>query len=289
MLRRWYAWRKRRLCEDVWPIDQHACKEPDGWRGWPDNKQFALVLTHDVETINGVEKCYPLMELEKTMGFRSSFNFVADEYRVPPDLRCLLEEHGFEVGVHGLRHNRNVFNSRKIFQRDAIHINKYLKSWNAVGFRSPCMYHNLDWVHELEIDYDASTFDTDPFEPQPDGMRTIFPFYVQNNPEQRGYVELPYTLPQDFTLFILFRERNIEVWSKKLDWIVQKGGMALLITHPDYMNFGHKPSSNIYPVGHYESFLQHIASKYKGQYWHALPCEMARFWTQQEMAERNEY
>jgi hypothetical protein len=48
----------------------------------------------------------------------------------------------------------------------------------------------------------------------------------------RGYVELPYTLPQDFTLFTVMREKDIDIWKKKLDWIVEKGGMALLITHP---------------------------------------------------------
>jgi hypothetical protein len=30
-------------------------------------------------------------------------------------------------------------------------------------------------------------------------------------------------------------EKTISIWKKKLDWIVEKGGMALLITHPDYM------------------------------------------------------
>ena len=56
--------------------------------------------------------------------------------------------------------------------------------------------------------------------------------------DQKGYVELPYTLPQDFLLFILLQEKNIDTWKKKLDWIVDHGGMALFIAHPDYMNFG---------------------------------------------------
>jgi hypothetical protein len=34
------------------------------------------------------------------------------------------------------------------------------------------------------------------------------------------------------------REKNIDIWKRKLDWIVENEGMALLITHPDYMNFG---------------------------------------------------
>jgi len=48
----------------------------------------------------------------------------------------------------------------------------------ASGFRSGFMLRNLDWFAYLDVQYDASTFDTDPFEPQPDGGHTIFPFWV---------------------------------------------------------------------------------------------------------------
>lgn len=110
-------------------------------------------------------------------------------------------------------------------------------AWKSVGFRSPSMLHNLDWLHELDVEYDSSTFDTDPFEPQPDGVETIFPFWVSAGEDKRGYVELPYTLPQDWTLFVLMREGGIDLWKKKLDWIVEQGGMVFVITNPDYMNF----------------------------------------------------
>lgn len=52
-----------------------------------------------------------------------------------------------------------------------------------------------------------------------------------------GFVELPHSLVQDFTLFVILRERNIAIWRRKLDWIAERGGMALLKTHPDYMCF----------------------------------------------------
>ena len=48
-------------------------------------------------------------------------------------------------------------------------INGYAREWGASGFRSGFMLRNLDWLHDLDVQYDASTFDTDPFEPQPDG------------------------------------------------------------------------------------------------------------------------
>jgi len=60
----------------------------------------------------------------------------------------------------------------------AAKINNYIREWNAAGFRAPAMHHNLDWIRELDIEYDSSTFDTDPFEPQPDNVNCIFPFWV---------------------------------------------------------------------------------------------------------------
>ncbi len=128
-------------------------------------------------------------------------------------MRQYLTDRGFEVGIHGLHHDENPFRSKSIFRKQAIEINRYLKEWGAVGFRSPSMYHDLELLHHLNIEYDASTFDTDPFEPQPDGMGTIFPFWVPGNDHQKGYVELPYTLPQDFLLFILMqreKQRHLE-------------------------------------------------------------------------------
>jgi hypothetical protein len=89
-----------------------------------------------------------------------------------------LARAGFEIGVHDLKHDGKLFHSRSGFQKRAVQINRYLKEWGAVGFRSGFMLKELDWLHDLEIEYDASTFDTDPFEPQPQGADTIFPFWI---------------------------------------------------------------------------------------------------------------
>ncbi len=272
--------RRRESLENIWPIDAQAGKLPENWTRWPGQKQFALVLTHDVETHRGQGRCYDLASLEKGLGFRSSFYLVPERYTVSTDLRQYLADNGFEIGVHGLFHDGRLFESSRIFQKRAAQINHYLNEWESTGFRSPAMHHNLEWIHDLNIEYDASTFDTDPFEPQPDGVATIFPFLVRGNSDQRAYVELPYTLPQDFTLFVLMKEKDIEIWKRKLDWIVTCGGMALLNTHPDYMNFdGKKGGMDEYPVGHYVEFLEYIKRKYEGIYWHILPREIARFWS----------
>jgi hypothetical protein len=285
-IRRMHVLVKIHACKKTWPIDREADKAPENWNGWPGEKRFALVLTHDVDTVRGHEKCECLMDIEQSLGFCSSFNFVISN-NVSTELRNYLGKGGFEVGVHGLKHDNSLYESREKFECQAGIINKYLKEWGAVGFRSPSMLHNLEWLHRLDIAYDASTFDTDPFEPQPDGMRTIFPFYVGPNNSGKSYVELPYTLPQDFTLFILLKERSIRIWREKLDWIAEKGGVVLLNTHPDYMCFnGKKPCFGEYPVSYYKEFLEYVKARYGGQFWHVLPREMASFWKTTFGAER---
>lgn len=278
--RKLFQWKMRRE-RDRWPIHEPSCKPPAGWPGWPDGKRFALVLTHDVESLNGVAKAPDLMRMEQDFGFRSSFNFVPERYAVPRALREQLVSSGFEVGVHDLKHDGKLFRSRSHFQRCAVEINRYLKEWGAVGFRAGAMHHNLEWIHDLDIAYDASTFEYDPFEPQPDGMATIFPFFVSRRNGAGGYVELPYTLPQDFALFIMLSEKGIDIWKKKLDWIVEKGGMALLIAHPDYMSFGAERNGwEEYPSSYYRELLEYVRSRYEGQYWNPLPKELAAHITQ---------
>lgn len=309
-LRRLVAGRIRTRNRGTWPIDEKCGAVPANWAGWPSNKKFGLILTHDVENAVGLSRCRELAQIEMELGFRSSFNFVPEgSYEVPSDLRAWLENNNFEVGVHDLYHAGGLYGSRKQFQTQAKRINLYLRKWKSVGYRSGFMMRNLDWHHDLDVLYDASTFDTDPFEPQPDGAGTIFPYLEQSKGRRErdrselesrlsshgslhhelqgwndrlkalpdGYVELPYTLPQDSTLFLLLGEEANSIWTEKLNWIAEKGGMALLNTHPDYMSFGGERDRQSYPVEHYRAFLQYIVTNFRGQYWHALPRDAAKW------------
>ncbi|NNM29737.1 MAG: DUF354 domain-containing protein, partial [Akkermansiaceae bacterium] len=280
-LRRRHARRIRRTTGGFWPIDPAAGAPPPGWTGWPDGREFAFVLTHDVESRAGLERVRPLAELEMELGFRSSFNFVPEgDYQVSAELRRWLVDHGFEVGIHDLKHDGYLYNSRNRFARSAERINHYAREWDAAGFRSAFMLRELEWLHDLDVLYDASTFDTDPFEPQPDGVHTIFPFWLPRSPEDsaKGYVELPYTLPQDSTLFLLLGETSPRIWKEKLAWIAKKGGMAMPIVHPDYIRLGDGVEGpEMYPAGHYRDFLRHVKESYGGRYWHALPKDVAQF------------
>src|SRR5258705_11360668 len=100
-VRLWRAERQKLRFANTWPISHAAGQPSEGWPGWPMAKQFALVLTHDVESRQGLDRCGRLLDLERELGLRSSFNFVPEgEYSTPKDLRDLLAANGFEVGVH---------------------------------------------------------------------------------------------------------------------------------------------------------------------------------------------
>ena len=302
-LRQVLARRQLSKYKDVWPINELAGQAPAGWPGWPDGKKFAFVLTHDVEGHAGLAKCRQLMKLEQKLGFRSSFNFIPEgDYDVSRELREELSQNGFEVGVHDLHHDGKLYESRLAFTENARSINQYLQEWGAEGFRGGFMLRELDWIHDLNIQYDASTFDTDPFEPQPDGVETIFPFWISRPelPKSKighlqtappasgvpvhpstapGYVELPYTLPQDSTMFFVLKENTTAIWKTKLDWIARRGGMALVNVHPDYLGFdGRNKKTAIYPAAWYEEFLEHVRASYPDGMWHVPPREVARWY-----------
>jgi len=232
-------------------------------RFWPSSANFAFVLTHDIENLDGQRFSGHLADLEERMGFRSSFNFVPERYPLDYGLMDELRARGFEVGVHGLNHDGKLFNSKKVFEQHAKHINEYLREFRAVGFRSPLMHRNPEWLQMLDLEYDLSFFDTDPFEPMPGGTMSIWPFFIGR------FVELPYTLVQDSTLAFTLEETTPKIWLEKLSFIQQHQGMAMLNSHPDYLL---QPEV----LRLYQTFLQEV--KEAGNYWNPLPRQVARWW-----------
>lgn len=278
-LRRAFAALRLRISEAEWPIDAAAGGLPPGFPGWPGGRRFAFVLRHDVESRQGASSAERLAALERARGVRSSFFFVPEEYGDTKEIRSALSREGFEIGVHGLSHDGMLYSSYRAFRRSADAINCYLRQWGAVGFASPSSHHDFGLLHRLGIEYDTSSFDTDPFEPQPDGVGTVFPLMMWDAARVHSYVELPYTLPQDFTLFVILRKQDISTWTQKVDWVAARGGMVLVNTHPDYMRFpGDVSRPYTYDVGLYTDLLDYVLERYGDSCWCALPRDVARFW-----------
>jgi hypothetical protein len=230
---------------------------------WPNGSSWALVLTHDVETTVGVEALPAVVELERSLGLRSSWNFVPRRYSVSDEQVRALQRDGFEVGVHGLYHDGRDLESAAMLRDRLPGMQGAAARWDAVGFRSPATHRDWELMPLLGFDYDSSYPDTDPFEPQGGGCCTWLPFF---NGE---LLELPLTMPQDHTLFVILRRPDEQAWLRKAEFLRSRGGMALLDTHPDYLT-----EQLIFDS--YRRFLERFADDASA--WKALPGEVSAWW-----------
>jgi peptidoglycan/xylan/chitin deacetylase (PgdA/CDA1 family) len=230
---------------------------------WPGGRRFAFVLTHDIETAEGQSFASSVADIDAAFGFRSCFNFVPERYHVDRGLMGELSARGFEIGVHGLRHDGRDFATLRQFVRRATRMNHFIHDFGTVGFRAPLTHRNPEWMQILDIEYDGSFFDTDPYEPIAGGTMSIWPFQLGR------FVELPYTLAQDYTVAEVMGETTPRLWLEKVEFIRANHGMALLNTHPDYLR---KPRTRRI----YSEFL--AAMREGAQFHHALPREIARWW-----------
>jgi len=229
---------------------------------WPGGRSWALVLTHDVETAAGLRDMNLLRAPERARGYRSSWNFVGARYHVDDESVRSLQDDGCEIGVHGLRHDGRDLAGRFMDERLPA-MWEHASRWNAVGFRSPATHRKWELMHRLGFDYDSSYPDTDPYEPQPGGCCTFLPYF------NHGTVELPITLPQDHTLFTILQHADAGLWLRKAGHIRDRGGMVLVLTHPDYAHDQRLADG-------YRALLGTFADDSTA--WHALPREVAAWW-----------
>jgi peptidoglycan/xylan/chitin deacetylase (PgdA/CDA1 family) len=230
---------------------------------YPQPYETAILITHDVETQKGYDFIPKVIELERAYGFRGSWNVVAHKYRLHAEITDFIRATGNEIGIHGYNHDGTDYYSERRFLQRAVYVNEALRRFGAVGFRSPQVHRNLRWLQHLNILYDSSCFDYDPYQPFPGGTGSIWPFMAGK------FVELPYTIPQDHVLFYLLKKKDISIWKEKAAWVAANHGMILSLTHPDYLMEGDH-------LRRYEEWLGYL--KEIPQAWHCLPREMANWY-----------
>ena len=230
---------------------------------WPNGFRWALVLTHDVERAPGYAFVREVARTELERGFRSAFYFVPErDYRVERSLLDQLRADGFEIGLHGLHHDGSDLEPGTLDKRLPA-MRRYAEEWRATGFRSPATHRNRATMPTLGFDYDSSFSDTARYEPQPGGTCSLHPYFIDD------LVELPITLPMDHTLFEILLDEDARRWIAKAEWLRERGGMALMLTHPDYL-LGPKV------MRAYERFLDWASGD--PTCWHALPSETSSWW-----------
>jgi peptidoglycan/xylan/chitin deacetylase (PgdA/CDA1 family) len=236
---------------------------------WPGGHRWAAVLTHDVEARAGYADLALLRDLERDAGLRSSWNFVPlreprqARYEVGEPVLHMLAREGCEIGVHGLHHDGRDLESLEMLRERLPAIREYAQRWGAVGFRAPATQRAWEWMPLLAFDYDSSSPDSDPYEPIPGGCCSWLPFFND------GMVELPITLPQDHTLFAILGHPDGSMWMDKARVIRDRGGMVLVLTHPDYARD---------PVLReaYRALLAWVRED--DSVWHAVPREVSDWW-----------
>jgi peptidoglycan/xylan/chitin deacetylase (PgdA/CDA1 family) len=240
---------------------------------WPGGARAALALTHDVESAAGLRNALRIADMEAARGLRSSFNVVKSSYEIDHGILRELSARGFEIGVHGVWHDRSLFSTRAEFESQQPLLREAAQAFGAVGFRSPATYRVIDWLAELPFEYDCTVPLSDPYEPQPGGCCSPWPYFIGDT------VELPWTLTQDHTLLTLLRHRNIDVWLAQVGRLRDAAGLIQPLTHPDPGYLGEPRNARLY-----EAFLDRMAEQ--TDLWSALPRDIARWWRHRDSADK---
>jgi len=231
---------------------------------WPRGCRWAACFTHDVEQSEGLAAMQLMAGIEEEYDIRSTWFIVPERYPVSTSDLSELRAKRHEIGIHGLNHDGQLFSSREEFVRRVPLINRYIQEWGVVGFRSPVLYRNADWMHELDIQYDSSFMDTAVLEPQPGGVSTVFPFHLCD-----GVVELPITMPMDHHLINLLKVDTLEGFLSKFRWVVERNGLANFLFHPDYNLEGAR-------LDDYRQIVSEVCSTQHG--WLATATQIAQWW-----------
>jgi hypothetical protein len=240
---------------------------------WPDRARSCAIITHDVETITGLEFCPALMDIEDSFGMKSSFQLVPEKrYSLSERIVEGIRGRGFEVNIHDLNHDGHLYSERNEFRRRAKRINEYGRRYNARGFRSGALHRNLEWYDALEFDYDMSVPNAGHLEAQAGGCCTVRPYFIGD------MVELPLTTTQDYSLFHILGDYSIRLWKEQIDALVERNGLVSFIVHPDYII--EKKAQDTY-----RSLLGYLAElRDQGKLSIALPNEVATWWRQRSRA-----
>jgi len=234
---------------------------------WPNGSSACASVTHDVETAAGRDFCSPLMDVNDSFGIKSSFQIVPEErYEVSEAFLASIRTRGFEINIHDLNHDGNLFVGYQEFLDRSKRINLYGKQFRARGFRAAVLYRKLEWMDALDFEYDMSVPNVGHLDPQRGGCCTVMPYFVGNK------LEIPVTATQDYSLFHILSDYSTRLWEQQINIIKEAHGLASFIVHPDYVIERRARST-------YERLLAHLDSLRRDQgIWIALPSEINDWW-----------
>jgi hypothetical protein len=236
---------------------------------WPEGATSCAIMTHDVETEMGVRSCPYMMDMEDSFGIKASFQIIPEHrYEVTDKFLDSIRQRGFEVVVHDLNHDGNLFRDKERFIQRAKKINFYKERFGASGFRAAVLYRRQLWFDALDFAYDMSVPNVAHLDPQRGGCCTVMPYFMGK------ILELPVTTTQDYTLFHILNDYSIDLWKKQIDLIMEKHGLMNFILHPDYISGSREQKVH-------QALLMHLAQlREKKGVWIATPAQVDLWWRQ---------
>ena len=236
---------------------------------WPEAQASCAIVTHDVETEVGLRFAAKLMDINDSFNIKTSFQVIPDaRYEVTTEVLSAIQERGFEVNVHDLKHDGHLFENQEHFQESALRINEFATCFGSKGFRAGVLYRNQEWFHAFRFSYDMSVPNVGHLDPQPGGCCTVMPYFVGD------ILELPVTTTQDYSLFNVIDTYSQDLWREQIDLIIQQHGLISFIIHPDYLDTDKARNA-------YTTLLGYLSElRTNAGLWIALPGEVDTWWRQ---------
>ena len=237
------------------------------WNG----KRYTCLITHDVDTRNGLQKAKGIKKLEEKYDVPSAWYIPSKHYKLDHEIVEELANYG-EIGAHDTWHDGGLVQlpEQELVKRLREAKGALGKIINCCveGFRAPLLQHSpriLRGLKEAGYSYDTSIPTWEPKHPRtmrPHGVGTTYPMFF-------SVTEIPVSVVQDHQLLYalgLEPKEAIAEWLSMMAVIKELGGCCVLLSHPGYKLF------DMNNLAVYEELLNVMSSD--EQVWLATPKQL---------------
>jgi hypothetical protein len=198
-----------------------------------DGAQVPLLLTHDVDTAEGLATLPRLLAVEESLGLASLTFVVTHRYAWKREDLAQWAARGHAFGVHDTTHdNRLAYLPPAEVEARIARAQAALGPLDSGAFRAPAFLRSASLYEGIarRVRIDFSTNDAALVWPHPgDGLGSPFPV------RYRTLAVVPTTLPRDGELLALGVDRaaTLDLCRRKASQLARVGAPAVLLTHPD--------------------------------------------------------
>jgi hypothetical protein len=198
-----------------------------------DGNPVPVLLTHDVDTAEGLATLPRLLAVEESLGLASLTFIVTHRYAWEPRALARHRDRGHAFGVHDTTHdNRLAYLPPADVEARIRQAQEALGPLDSGAFRAPAFLRSPSLYEGIagRVRVDLSTNDYALVWPHPgDGLGSPFPV------RYRRVVCAPTTMPRDGELLALSLPPAIalDLCRRKADQLALTGAPVVMLTHPD--------------------------------------------------------